>query len=160
FQRRPPNSKGAHWVAPEMVVEVAFTERTRDGVLRHPTFRGLREDREAREISAPAAEVASMETQARNQKDRNQKARNQKARNQKDRPRRRAAGGGGRRSEARVAGVRITHPDRVLYPEQGMTKIELARFYESIQDQVLPGLVERPLSLLRCPQGLQTQCFY
>src|SRR5690606_29688103 len=59
-----------------------------------------------------------------------------------------------------VAGVRITHPARVLYPEQGMTKLALARFYQAHAEQVLPGLMDRPLSLLRCPEGLKSECFF
>lgn len=59
-----------------------------------------------------------------------------------------------------VAGVRITHPDRVLYGPQGITKVGLARFYESIADWILPHLRSRPTSLVRCPEGLSGECFY
>lgn len=59
-----------------------------------------------------------------------------------------------------VAGIRLTHPDRVLYPEQGLTKRDLARFYEEINDWILPHVVERPLSLVRCPEGRGKQCFF
>jgi len=62
--------------------------------------------------------------------------------------------------ETQVAEVRLTHPDRVLYPEQGLTKRDLARFYEEISDWILPNVVERPLSLLRCPEGRGKQCFF
>lgn len=142
FAKRPPDSKGAHWVEPLLVIEVEFTERTRDGVLRHPAFRGLREDRDAREIrwDNPERQQSSAPESA-----------GQPPPTPKPTP---------RRDEARVAGVRITHPDRVLYPEQGLTKVGLARFYESIEQWVLPGLIGRPLSLLRCPEGLQTECFF
>jgi len=59
-----------------------------------------------------------------------------------------------------VAGVRLTHPERVYYPELGITKSELATYYETMADRVLPGLVERPLSLVRCPEGRTGECFY
>ncbi|MDY6813549.1 MAG: non-homologous end-joining DNA ligase, partial [Pseudomonadota bacterium] len=59
-----------------------------------------------------------------------------------------------------IAGVRLTHPDRVLYPEQGLTKADLARFYVDIAEHVLPHLRERPLSLLRCPRGKARKCFF
>ncbi|MGH7804283.1 MAG: non-homologous end-joining DNA ligase [Candidatus Binatia bacterium] len=61
---------------------------------------------------------------------------------------------------ASVAGVRITHPERVLYPEAGITKLELARFYESIARWILPHLRGRPLTLVRCPEGVADECFY
>jgi bifunctional non-homologous end joining protein LigD len=56
--------------------------------------------------------------------------------------------------------VRLTHPDRVLYPAQGLTKRGLAAFYESIADWILPHVVGRPLTLVRCPEGLEKDCFY
>ena len=59
-----------------------------------------------------------------------------------------------------VEGVRLTHPDRVLYPEQGITKLALARYYAAIGDWILPELNNRPLSLVRCPEGRGGACFY
>ncbi|WP_347332371.1 non-homologous end-joining DNA ligase [Marinimicrobium locisalis] len=59
-----------------------------------------------------------------------------------------------------VAGVPITHPDRVLYPEHGITKLDVARYYEELEEHILPHLRHRPLSLLRCPEGLEQDCFF
>jgi bifunctional non-homologous end joining protein LigD len=59
-----------------------------------------------------------------------------------------------------VAGVRLTHPDRVLWPDVGVSKIELARFYEAIAAWMLPHLAGRPLSLLRAPDGLGGEQFF
>jgi bifunctional non-homologous end joining protein LigD len=56
--------------------------------------------------------------------------------------------------------VRLTNPGRVLWPEQGITKQGLADFYTEITDWILPHIVERPLSLLRCPEGVHAQCFF
>jgi len=58
------------------------------------------------------------------------------------------------------AGVTLTHPDRVLFPEQGITKRDLAEFYASISDWILPHLAGRPLSIVRCPEGHDQECFY
>ncbi len=57
-------------------------------------------------------------------------------------------------------GVRVTNPDRILYPEERVTKRVLARFYEQIADWALPHIVQRPLSLYRCPRGHEKDCFY
>ena len=65
-----------------------------------------------------------------------------------------------RETSNEVAGVTLTHPERILYPEQGITKRDLARYYESISDWILPHLVGRPLSLVRCPEGHAKGCFY
>ncbi len=59
-----------------------------------------------------------------------------------------------------IAGVHLTHPDRVLYPDQGLTKAELAQFYSDIAGWILPHVVNRPLTIVRCPGGSQNKCFY
>lgn len=138
----PPDERGAHWVRPELVVEVEFTERTRDGRLRHPTFRGLREDRDAEEIVVARTAPAEPPAAAR-------------PRGNAGKRRRRPSTG-----DAEVAGVRLSHPDRVLYPEQGITKLALAEYYGQIAEWILPLLRRRPLSLLRCPEGHGAACFF
>jgi bifunctional non-homologous end joining protein LigD len=60
----------------------------------------------------------------------------------------------------KIAGVKLSHPNRVLYSEQGITKRELAEYYVQVADWILPHLQGRPLTLVRCPRGLQAQCFY
>ena len=67
---------------------------------------------------------------------------------------------GNRLSGVKVAGVSLSNPDRILYPEQGVTKRQLALFYEEIADWILPYVVDRPLTLVRCPRGHQKNCFY
>jgi bifunctional non-homologous end joining protein LigD len=59
-----------------------------------------------------------------------------------------------------IAGIKLTHPNRVLYPEQGITKIELASYYEGVADRIMPHIERRPLTLVRCPEGHEQQCFY
>jgi bifunctional non-homologous end joining protein LigD len=56
--------------------------------------------------------------------------------------------------------VKLTHPDRVLYPEIGVTKRDLARYYEAVADWILPHLADRPTTLLRCPDGVGAKCFF
>ena len=131
---RPP-TRGAHWVKPALVAEVAFTEWTRDGLLRHPAFEGLREDK-------PAAAVVR-----------------ERARAPKPAPAKRRIQGGSDTGAA-VAGVRLTHPERVLYPDQAITKLALARYYEAVADWIVPHVADRPLSLVRCPEGQPGPCFY
>lgn len=125
--------RGIHWVKPQLVAEVAFAEWTDEGVPRHPSFKGLREDKSAEEIvaespaelpEAPPEEPAPAP------------------------------------SEPEVAGVRLTNPDRVLWPDVPVTKLELCRYYESIADRMLPHVSDRPLSLVRCPTGYTGECFY
>ncbi|HJW69683.1 MAG TPA: DNA ligase D [Candidatus Binatia bacterium] len=149
FAKRPPGSARAHWVRPELVGEVEFTEWTPDGRLRHPSWKGLREDKDARVIvhERPADATPRPRPGA--------SAKRSFVRARTRRSRRAASG-----DSMQVAGVRITHPDRVLYAPQGITKLDLARFYESIAEWILPHLRGRPTSLVRCPEGLSKECFY
>ncbi len=59
-----------------------------------------------------------------------------------------------------VGGIRLTHPDRVLYPEQGLTKADIAKYILAVSRWMLPHLARRPLNLVRCPQGEDGVCFY
>lgn len=68
--------------------------------------------------------------------------------------------GRSQKKEVEVSGVRISNPERVLYPEQGVTKKDLAVYYSRISDWILPHLIDRPLTLVRCPEGRAKQCFY
>ncbi len=145
----PGSTRDIHWVEPKLVADVAFTEWTRDGILRHPTFHGLREDKSAREIvkelpKRPAAAESSSHGR----------------RGVRTRGAPRATKPVAAPAPVAIAGVTLTHPDRVLYPGQGITKRDLAAFYEEIGDWILPHVVERPLSLVRCPAGQGTACFY
>jgi bifunctional non-homologous end joining protein LigD len=59
-----------------------------------------------------------------------------------------------------IEGVRVTHPDRALYSDEGVTKRDLAEYYLKVADLMLPYIVDRPLALVRCPRGSEQKCFY
>jgi len=137
-----PNTKqlrGARpvWVQPETVVEVAFRGRTGDDFLRQASFKGLRPDKSPADLrdSDRTTETAPVPAKA----------------NRKTAPRKRAN---------RQAEVKLTHPDRVLIEKPRVTKRALAKFYASIAEHLLPGLIGRPLSLVRCPDGAGGECFF
>jgi bifunctional non-homologous end joining protein LigD len=60
----------------------------------------------------------------------------------------------------KIAGIKLTHPDRTLYPDQGITKLDLAHYYEQVGDWMIPHVEKRPLTLVRCPEGHEKECFY
>ena len=142
----------AHWVKPELVAEVAFTEWTHDDHLRHPTFRGLREDKPAsqvvREVPEPPARAEAEAGEAAPPRPRRTSKRTAAARKTS------------KAADVVVAGVRITNPDRVVYPGQGLTKRDIALYYESIGGHMLPHVAGRPTTLVRCPEGMAKPCFY
>jgi bifunctional non-homologous end joining protein LigD len=126
----------AHWVKPELVAELRFSEWTEDGRLRHPVFLALREDKTAREVVRDPRAGTALPA---------------------DPPRPAAAAP---RSTAEIAGVRLSNADKVLYPEDGITKLDLARYYEAVAAYVLPELAGRPLTLLRGPEGYRGNSFF
>jgi bifunctional non-homologous end joining protein LigD len=114
--------RGAHWIEPRLVAEIAFAEFTGDGVLRHASYLGLREDKPAEAVGIEAeTPVAAI---------------------------------------AEEAPVKISNRDRVLFPENGITKGQLADFYQAVAPIMLPWVGGRPISLVRCPQGRARQCFF
>lgn len=70
------------------------------------------------------------------------------------------AAGGNADRPIEIAGVRITHSARVVYPDDGITKGEVAAYYAAVADWILPGIVNRPLSMVRCPGGTDSACFF
>jgi len=117
--------RAVHWIKPKLLCEVAFTEWTGDGHIRHPSFQGLREDKNAEEVKQemPAKTVAKIGALV-------------------------------------VNGITITHPDRVISEAGHVTKGELAEYYAGIAPFILPDIVRRPLSLMRCPTGIDGECFF
>jgi bifunctional non-homologous end joining protein LigD len=126
--------RSIHWVKPALLCEVAFTEWTQDGLIRHPSFQGLREDKDPYEVKKemPAKTLLSV-----------------KATPQKSKP-----------GNVVVRGIAITHPDRVISEAGQITKGQLAEYYGRIAPFILPSIVRRPLSLLRCPFGIDGECFF
>lgn len=128
--KEPPRGaavRDVHWVEPKLVAQIGFTETTSDGLLRHPTFKGLRDDKPAREVELEKPQPL--------------------------RPQRSA-------QASTSTSYVITHPDKILYPELGITKQELLDYYALVAERMLPHVANRPLTLLRCPEGRSKACFF
>ncbi|MGI8853501.1 MAG: DNA ligase D [Methyloceanibacter sp.] len=128
--------KDAVWLEPKLVCQIAFTEKTRDGRLRHPSFKGLRDDKKAPEVHNEQSddEEAGMATT-------------------KTAPAKKAG-------DITFDGIKLTNPDKVYYPDIGLTKLDVARYYEAIAPHILAYVAKRPISLVRCPDGIQGQHFF
>ena len=122
--------RGAHFIKPEMVAEIAFAEFTDDGILRHPSFLGLREDKPANEVVVETPKHLG------------------KSEKKAERP------------TAESFGIRISNPDRVIYPEDDLTKADLANYYAAVEPLIMIDASERPMTLIRCPQGRAKKCFF
>lgn len=126
-----PAPQSVRWVEPRLVVEVEFGAWTNDGLVRHASFKGVREDVDPRAVTRETPKRAAGVVRA--------------PASPKD---------------AFVAGVRISNPSRTVYPEDGVTKVDVAGYYEAIAGRMLPYVAGRPLSLVRCPLGLADEAFY
>jgi bifunctional non-homologous end joining protein LigD len=134
---------GVRWVEPSLVAEIEFFDWNGSDALRHASFKGLRFDKPAGEVVFEAAQATAGPVVARSSAAEPSQA---IAEN--------------RAKRAIVAGVTISHPDRVVYPDIGLTKLEVARYYENVAELLLPHIARRPLTLVRCPQGAAAQCFF
>lgn len=108
----PKEQTRFHWVKPQLVAEIEFKTWTKDKILRHASFQGLREDKQANEVR--------LENPTPN----------------------------------------ITHPERLIYPRQKISKLDVANYYKSVAPWLLEHLRNRPLTLIRCPEGASQQCFF
>jgi bifunctional non-homologous end joining protein LigD len=146
FDPPPPGwlGKHAHWVGPKLIAEVAFTEWTGDGKIRHPSFQGLRRDKRAAEVRRETPRAASVSIRPQRPATRSKRSSRPPA----------------TQGRATVAGVSISHPDRIMFPDAKLTKADVARFYERISDWIVPHVQGRPLTLVRCPEGLSGECFF
>jgi bifunctional non-homologous end joining protein LigD len=119
-------ARQVRYVRPQLVAEVEFRGWSADHVLRHASFRGLREDKQARDVVRESAPAATRSAAAR----------------------------------AEGAVVTLTHPDRLYWPDQGVTKQGLADYYSDVWRYIAPFIVNRPLALLRCPNGVEGEQFF
>jgi bifunctional non-homologous end joining protein LigD len=167
---RGAQARGVHWVKPRLVAEVRFSEWTGDGQLRHPVFQGLREDKDPAQVvheteqlpdgggttadgdGAPGsgAEGAGVEQTKPPEPSEEKRAAAPAARPS---PRRRTA-------KPQVLGVAITHPDRIVFPDPGLTKLDVAEYYAAVAELMVPYLAQRALTVIRCPDGIGSQCFF
>lgn len=115
FQSIPTGISNITWVKPQLLCEVEFTEWTSDGMLRHPSFKGLRSDKPVRSIK--------------------------------------------KEKVMNVKNINITNPEKILYSDDGITKLDLVNYYNEVKKWILPYLINRPLTILRCPDNYH-DCFY
>ena len=152
FARPPKGNERAHWVRPELVAQVKFTEWSDEGILRHPVYLGLRDDRPARTVIRESTPPAS----GRDPADPSPQVAAIIARLEElERSRKRG-------TLVLDAGVRVPvgNLDKVFWPSSTITKGELMRFYARISPYLLPAVADRPLVMKRFPNGVDGKTFY
>ncbi len=154
-----------HWVKPDLVAEIEFAGWTTDGQVRQAAYKGLRADKPAREVRAEKAIVAgraklSEPDSATITRDRGSPARTRRVAPAAQRVR----AGRARPQDDRVMGVSITHADKALWPDDGkgepVTKLDLARYYETVGAWLIAHIKGRPCSIVRAPDGIDGEHFF
>ena len=148
FGQVPEEERGrpVRWVKPRIVVEVDFRGWTDSGRVRQASFKGIREDKPAKQVVREVSRMPSKQTEKKTAA----KAGASKAK----------AVSKSKVAAAEVASVALTHPDRVYWDDAGVTKQMLAEYYKSVWKFMAPHVTGRVLALVRCPDGQTAQCFY
>ncbi len=156
FAKPPAEARtGAYWVKPTLVAQVRFATWTADNLVRQAAFLGLRDDKPAAEVtredSAPTPKFS---------KAAGAKAASHAASTHPVAAKRSPPDSVERTAKNEHPPVRLTHPAKVLDPESGLTKQALADYYWAVAARMLPHIAGRPLSLVRCPEGSASPCFF
>ncbi len=127
FTTEPKPNAPVHWVRPEFVVEMSFSEWTNDGRMRHPVFEGMRTDKKPAQVHREKPKAPKTVI----------------------------------KEEGIMKGkVAFTHLDKVFFPKHKYTKGDILAYYESVAEYILPYIKDRPLSLLRQPNGITGEGFF
>jgi bifunctional non-homologous end joining protein LigD len=149
--------RNVRWVEPRIVIEAALRGWTADGLVRQASYKGIREDKPAKEV---VREVQAMAAAG------NPTVKKASRRNPRPAARKGAArpaaqtGAKFARMPSDSGSVRFTNPDRVYWADVGVTKQDLADYYRAVWDRMAPHVVGRVLSLVRCPDGTKGECFF
>lgn len=141
-------AKGVHWVKPKLICEVEFAEWTGEGILRQASFISLRTDK-------PVKDIIREQPKSANQVGTAKSIQPQKKSTTAAKSETKTKGG-----KPEVAGISISHPERVIDTTSGGTKLDLAEYYDRISSFIMPHLQKRPVSLLRAPDGIAGEQFF
>ncbi len=146
----PRKARDVHWLKPELVAEIEFAGWTGDGNIRQAAFKGLRTDKDAREVRAEMPAMTSVAQPAATKGGAGSKT-----------P---AAAKSNGKASSVVMGVAISHPDKTMWPDGGdgkpVTKLDLAHYFEAVGEWMMPHIEGRPSSLVRAPDGIHGELFF
>ena len=162
FTATPKTKEKAYWTRPQLIARVRFTGWTRDGNLRHPVFLGLRDDIEPADCTDPRAADRSALPRPVSGVVHAPPASSIPVIENLDELEAELFSGKRETVRAVIEGksVRLTHLDRIYFPEPGYTKRDVLAYYYQVADKVLPFLRKRPLVLHRYPNGIEAEAFY
>ena len=142
----PKKDESITWLEPVMVAEIKFSEWTEENLLRQASFKGLRADKEPRDIRIESVDIEPMSEIEQNKE---QSSANETVQTIK------ASSG-----SIIIGGIKITNPDKVIFTEPEIKKADIVRYYEKVSERMMPYVSNRILSIIRCPKGISASCFF
>lgn len=152
FSSKIKTNSPVTWVKPELICEIKFSEITQDGKYRHPVFLHLRDDKNINEIKMESNSTTDKDSDAGKQKS--------KKKTEIISPQKNKKAGEDREYRFGKNVVKVSHPEKEYFPGEGVTKGDVAEYYISMADYILPYLKGRPESLLRNPNGIKAKGFF
>lgn len=132
------------WLEPEMVAEIKFAEWTKENRLRQASFKGLRTDKDPRQVKKEHPIKEEEPEDNRNEQSGGDSGGTMKM----------------NKETITVGGIRISSPDKVIFENPEIKKADVVRYYEKVSERMLPYVGNRILSIVRCPKGVDSNCFY
>ncbi|MEA4924269.1 MAG: DNA ligase D [Syntrophomonadaceae bacterium] len=141
FQSAPKSrtNEKITWLKPELVAEIKFAEWTEDNLLRQASFKGLRTDKNPKDIKREKAEEEAKLPSSGQETERTMEA---------------------KANSSIIEGINISNPDKVIFDDPEVTKGDVIRYYAQAAERMLPYVSRRVLSIVRCPKGISQTCFY
>ncbi len=127
---KPKSNEKIAWIEPKYAAEIKFKEWTKDNQLRQASFKGLRTDKNIKDIKR---EETEKETEKQVKAD---------------------------KKSIIIEGIKITNPDKIIFDEPVVTKADIVRYYSKVSQRMMPYVSNRLLSIVRCPKGISQSCFY
>lgn len=141
FEVNSPSERDVTFIKPELVAQIKFTEWTADKILRHPVFEALRDDKPASQVVIEKPKTAMKKTKSKLKPKASLKS-------------------SGEKTKVSSKHAILTHPDKLLYPKAGFSKDRVATYYDKVGKLLLPHLKNRPIAMVRCPEGEGGECFF
>lgn len=135
----PKSNEMITWLEPELVAEIKFAEWTKEKQLRQASFKGIRTDKDPMDIKMEKAEDEILD---------------QSYEKEVEKPMEVNA------NSIIIEGVKISSPDKVMFDDPVITKLDVVQYYEKVSERMLPYVSHRVLSIVRCPKGVSQTCFY